>query len=60
MKEPCSAPGCDRPAKAKGYCMRHYARIRRTGILGTKRRMGDFWTKVKRGAPDECWPWTGF
>lgn len=19
-----------------------------------------FWSKVKRGAPDECWPWVGF
>ena len=19
-----------------------------------------FWAKVKRGAPDECWPWTGY
>jgi hypothetical protein len=19
-----------------------------------------FWAKVSRGAPDECWPWTGF
>jgi hypothetical protein len=22
--------------------------------------MGDFWSKVKRGKPNECWPWTGF
>jgi predicted DNA-binding protein (UPF0251 family) len=22
--------------------------------------MGDFWSKVKKGAPTECWPWLGF
>ena len=35
-------------------------RLRRTGKFTTVRRMGDFWSKVKRGAPGECWPWTGF
>lgn len=35
-------------------------RMRRTGVLTTVRHMGDFWTKVKRGEPNECWPWTGY
>jgi hypothetical protein len=24
----CTAPGCDQPHKAKGYCLRHYKRVR--------------------------------
>lgn len=24
------------------------------------RYCGPFWTKVKKGAPDECWPWLGY
>lgn len=24
------------------------------------RKRPPFWTKVRRGAPDECWPWLGF
>lgn len=56
----CSADGCDRETEARGLCMKHYARMRRTGILTTKKHMGSFWEKVQRGAPDECWPWTGF
>lgn len=56
----CSVEGCERKAVSKGFCFRHYMRLRRTGKLTTTRRMGDFWDKVQKGAPDECWPWTGF
>lgn len=56
----CTAPGCDRKARAKGYCYKHYIRLRRTGKLETTRHTGDFWSKVKRGSPQECWPWQGF
>ena len=56
----CSVEGCARDAKSKGLCFRHYMRLRRTGKLTTTRRMGDFWDKVAKGTPEECWPWTGF
>lgn len=56
----CSADGCGLEATAKGLCYKHYMRMRRTGKLTTIRLMGDFWSKVKRGAPNECWPWLGF
>lgn len=56
----CSVEDCDRPAHTKGLCARHYMRLHRTGKLTTERFMGDFWTKVDKGAPDVCWPWKGF
>jgi len=56
----CSAEDCNTEAYAKGLCAKHYVRMRRTGVLTTTRHMGDFWSKVKRGEPSECWPWTGF
>ena len=56
----CSVDQCDRKASAKGLCQRHYMRLRRTGRLTTIRMTGDFWTKVDRKGPDECWPWKGF
>lgn len=41
-------------------CMKHYAQLRRTGSTATTRYMGDFWSKVKKGTPEECWPWLGY
>lgn len=60
MSEQCTADGCVRPILCKGYCSRHYMRLRRTGQLATVRHTGDFWDKVKKGEPSECWPWTGY
>jgi hypothetical protein len=31
MVTPCSVDGCDDPAIARGLCLRHYQRLRRTG-----------------------------
>jgi len=56
----CSVEGCVREVQAKGLCQRHYMRLRRTGKLTTMRHMGDFWDKVAKGAPTECWPWQGY
>ena len=35
LKE-CSVPNCQRIAKIKGWCMKHYSRQRRTGSLELK------------------------
>lgn len=56
----CSVEGCEREVVCKGVCTKHYMRMRRTGVLTTVRRMGDFWDKVRKGTPQECWPWTGY
>jgi hypothetical protein len=29
----CSVEGCNNPHQAKGYCMKHYRRLQRTGSL---------------------------
>lgn len=44
----------------KGYCLMHYARVKRYGTLKTVRKTKDFWAKVVKGSPTECWPWTGY
>lgn len=41
----CAAPGCDRPARSRGYCNTHYFRWYRTGSAGT--------APIK-GAPPPC------
>lgn len=56
----CSADGCDREVRARGFCFRHYMRLRRTGSLATKRYVGGFWEKVQRGGASDCWPWLGY
>lgn len=55
----CSPAG----AIIRGWCPRHYQRLRTTGKLTTKRIMNDdearFWSKVDRRGDDDCWLWTG-
>ncbi len=43
----CGADGCDRPARIKGYCIKHDARIKRNGTLELKIRQ----SKIK---VEEC------
>lgn len=47
----------------RGWCQRHYQRLRTTGKLTTRRIMNDdearFWSKVDRRGDGECWLWTG-
>lgn len=69
MARSCSE--CDRPLMARGYCMMHYKRYRKSGVLkkidpevAAEERI---WSRVdKQGpAPDSwpelgsCWLWTG-
>jgi len=63
----CSVEGCGRPYLAKGWCGAHYQRMKTHGTLGSEYirqegpegREGRFWSKVAKGAPDECWEWQG-
>lgn len=59
----CSVDDCEARAVCRGMCMKHYARVKRTGSTETTLIYGDdlarFWSKVAKGEPDECWPWTG-
>ena len=58
----CLVDGCDLRHCAKGYCEKHYQRLRNTGKLTLSDPMRGastetrFWSKVKRG--DSCWLWT--
>lgn len=61
----CKVDGCDGPSRAHGWCNRHYRRWKRTGDpLKAAWERGDteanFWSKVRRLGPDECWPWLGY
>jgi hypothetical protein len=56
----CSNPECDRAAKVKGMCQKHYLYEIRKSLRGgswTKRREDRFWKKVDKSG--ECWIWTG-
>jgi len=62
-KRTCSVPSCDKPHTARGWCHKHYWRVRRHGdpLLATRkvpRPLAErFWEKVDRSNPDGCWPW---
>lgn len=61
----CSYDGCEKPAKARGYCRNHYDRLMRNGtpervrdyVRGTPEER--FWLKTVKRGPDECWDWIG-
>lgn len=56
----CSAPGCSTERYCKGYCVKHYGRLRDWGSIEdrpipTVRQMMD----AKTNKTDACWIWTG-
>ena len=57
----CSIEGCERSCAARGWCDLHYRRWLRNGDLEPRRILNDalarFESKVKKGAPGECWEW---
>ena len=60
----CKVDGCTGSSVGRGWCNIHYRRWQRTGDpLKVAWERGDpaanFWAKVRRGDPGECWPWTG-
>lgn len=59
----CSIGDCTSPAKARGWCNRHYLRWFHHGDpLTVLQIKGDdqtrFWSKVNNASPDACWEWT--
>jgi hypothetical protein len=59
----CSVHGCEGGVYSSGLCSRHYNRKRITGTTDagprSKAPLAErFWRQVKRGKPNECWPWT--
>jgi len=62
MKGPCSGDSCTKPAKTKGLCPTHYARLRRGWNGGIRPKVGDYQRFMSKVAlPDEngCMLWLG-
>lgn len=57
----CAVEGCDRLARAKGLCQRHYTRMRKHGSteLPNRDSADRFWALVDRRQEAECWLWLG-
>ena len=59
----CSIDGCNRRAKARGWCMKHYKRWYLHGnpqyVAPPVDRGALFWAKVDKSDPEGCWLWTG-
>jgi hypothetical protein len=60
----CSVHNCDGKVHAGGLCSKHYNRRRMTGTTydgpRAKRPLDvRFWSNVRRGSDDKCWPWVG-
>lgn len=65
MRSVCSIGGCTSLARARGWCGKHYQRWK---ISGDPNKVAwirndpetNFWAKVDRRGPDECWPWLAY
>ena len=63
----CAYKNCGLPHEARGWCVKHYTRVRSHGSPDVlKRFSSDYplevrvWARIDRsGGPDACWPWTG-
>lgn len=59
----CSITGCDRPAKSRGWCGRHYQKWHTHGDpeAGLNRLPfpDNVWDRVEVGHPLGCWLWSG-
>lgn len=40
QRKTCQSPNCERPARTKGYCPRHYQQVRKYGRLTPEREIG--------------------
>lgn len=53
----CSTAGCNKPVKARGWCVAHYSRERRAGRIQPKTLEERFQAKTEPAG--ECTAWTG-
>jgi hypothetical protein len=60
----CGIEWCSQLVQSRGWCQKHYKHWKKTGsphdvaiIVGDDEAR--LWSKVDKGAPEECWPWTG-
>ncbi len=53
----CIVDECSRDILARGYCNKHYQRLRITGRLDLKTSEERFWEKVDKTG--DCWLWIG-
>lgn len=60
-RRPCSIDGCDEPHESRGYCNKHYLRLRHFGAASYDPWAPEvvFWPLVDVGHPLGCWTWTG-
>lgn len=55
----CSIDGCERIARSRGWCHKHYCRWNRNGTMENQRPPLEtrFWSFVQK--TNSCWLWTG-
>lgn len=64
MARLCSVAGCGEPHNCKGFCRKHYQRVKkyghpRGGPTTHAPPEVKFWRYVEKRGPDDCWPWIG-
>ena len=62
MSGACSVTGCEGRHEARGYCDKHYQRLRIHGTveLATRSLEDRFWEKVSVRSDSECWEWAAY
>lgn len=66
LSDLCTAERCEKPVKAKGFCVTHYSRLRRGRDphidlppgQPTKTPLENFRKHFTPGGIDQCWEWT--
>jgi hypothetical protein len=63
-QKPCRFEGCSGWAWAQGYCDNHYQKLKREGVIKSKRIVGDpvarFHASYEVNPGTGCWEWTGW
>lgn len=61
-EKPCTHPGCDRLQWSRGYCSRHYTRLKKSGVLesvkGPTTARRRFEASYIENPDTGCWEWS--